>query len=81
MRTTSADDSRIAVCSDWLTHAYVMGLALADDPAMRDTDPNLVPFDPEEFASSPFLDAVDDELDHLQDWSLLDIHERPTLVP
>lgn len=46
---------------------------------MRDTDPNLVPFDPEEFASSPFLEA-EDELNH-EDWTLLDIHERPTFVP
>ena len=47
---------------------------------MRETDPNLVPFDPEEFASSPYLEAADDDRD-LQDWSLLDIHERPTLIP
>jgi len=46
---------------------------------MRDTDPNLVPFDPEEFASSPFLEAVED--DDFCDASGLDIHERPTLVP
>ena len=46
---------------------------------MRDTDPNLVAFDPEEFASSPFLEA-EDELNP-DDWTLLDIHERPTLVP
>ena len=47
---------------------------------MRDTDPNLVPFDPEEFASSPFLEAADDDRDFC-DASGLDIHERPTLVP
>lgn len=48
---------------------------------MRESSPSLVPFDPEEFASSPLFEAADDELDHLQDWALLDIHERPTLVP
>lgn len=47
---------------------------------MRETDPNLVPFDPEEFASSPYLEATDEDVDH-GDWSLLDIHERPTFVP
>lgn len=48
---------------------------------MRESNPSLRPFDPEEFASSPFLESADDERDHLQDWSMLDIHERPTLVP
>jgi hypothetical protein len=48
---------------------------------MRESSPTLVPFDPEEFASSPFLEAADEELDHLADWNMLDIHERPTLVP
>lgn len=47
---------------------------------MRDTDPNLVPFDPEEFASSPFLEAADDDRD-FGDVNSLDIHDRPTLVP
>jgi hypothetical protein len=45
---------------------------------MRETDPTLVPFDPEEFASSPFLEAADDECG-FDDWS--DVHERPTLIP
>jgi hypothetical protein len=47
--------------------------------AMRDNDPNLKPFDPEEFASAPYLEAADDDRD-VPDW-MLDIHERPTLVP
>jgi hypothetical protein len=55
------------------------GLALALRIAMRETDPNLIPFDPEEFASSPFLEA-EDEL-RPDEWTLVDIHERPTLVP
>lgn len=45
---------------------------------MRETDPNLIPFDPEEFASSPYLEASDEERP-FDDWS--DVHERPTLVP
>ena len=48
---------------------------------MRESSPSLVPFDPEEFASSPFLEAADEDLAHPHDWTLLDIHERPTLVP
>lgn len=47
---------------------------------MRDSNPNLIPFDPEEFASSPFLDAADEDPGP-HDWTMLDIHERPTLVP
>ena len=44
---------------------------------MRETDPNLKPFDPEEFASAPYLEAADEDTD--ADW--LDVHERPTLIP
>jgi hypothetical protein len=47
---------------------------------MRDSNPKLVPFDAEEFASSPLLEA-DDETGEHGDASALDIHERPTLIP
>ena len=41
------------------------------DEAMRDTQPEI---DPEEFASSPYLDAQEED-------ETPDIHERPTFVP
>lgn len=75
----TADDSTIAACAGWLTPTYALALALLYGAAMRESDPNLIPFDPEEFASSPFLEA-EDELNP-DDWTLLDIHERPTFVP
>jgi hypothetical protein len=46
---------------------------------MRDSLPSLVAFDPEEFASSPFLEATDEH--EAVDVATLDVHERPTLVP
>jgi hypothetical protein len=57
----------------------VLAFALLMGRVMREADPNLKPFDPEEFASSPYLEATDDDRD-VPDW-MLDIHERPTLVP
>lgn len=46
---------------------------------MRDSIPNSIAFDPEEFATSPFLEATDEH--EAVDLASIDVHERPTLVP
>lgn len=46
---------------------------------MRDTHPSFDRFDPEEFASAPYLEATDER--EAVDASVLDEHERPTLIP
>ena len=44
---------------------------------MRDNDSNpRITFDPEEFASAPWLDTADED-----DTEFADVHDRPTLVP
>ena len=51
---------------------------------MRDSSPDLVVLDPEEFASSPYLEAWEEETEVARERKVsacFDVHERPTLVP